>query len=184
MDKEYDKRFIEFRTFPWGPASGYELKLNDISFHSCYITTEQIEWENLRNCENKIKLDITEGYVIKVKSKLLDCLNIINIENEYFNKVYTEIYKMNFEELIKESYAGEDGWQFEIKIGINNDLNEYYKKIGLWAPPCTKNKIISSKIKILIEYFENFKEKLNFKEWYKEILMKEYKIYKKKNRQK
>jgi len=171
MDKAIDNRFIEFKTFSWWCDN--ESVLYNNSFNICYYNKEKIENGNFTNNY------IVEGYIIEVRNKLLNCSKFINVDAKYFENIYSEIFKINFEKIANVSFDGCDGGQFEVRIGIKNGLNEYYKKIGLWSPPCVKSKNIQLKIEILLKYYEEIIEITEFKKWKNDVLKKELKTYKK-----
>jgi len=179
MEVNIDGRFIEFKTFPWGPDLIEVLDLKKIKIELFYITKEEIESIKFHDFEKHIEIDIKDGYIIKIKSNLLNCIKYINIEKKYFDTIYNEIHKMDFENIVVNSLTGCDGGQFEIKIGLNNGLNSFSKKIGLWCPPSTKDEVSVMEINKLLKIYDAIKEKINYKAWYKNILLKEKEIYKK-----
>jgi len=172
MEKIIDKRFIEFYTFPWGPDLQEILELNQISIKLYFITEDEIEW--IDGINKKIKC----GYIAKIESKLFKCTKYINIGIKYFNSIYSKIYEVDFEDIVMNSFDGCDGGQFEIRIGKKYGFNEYYKKIGLWSPPCTKDKKTIYQIKKILNIYNQIKKKINYDKRYNEILLMEYKIYK------
>jgi len=131
-----DGRYIEFITFPWFTTFDHP---DYISIKLYYLTEEEIE--RIKNIE-KIDIKVKKGYVIKIEEEYAKCSKYVNINKRYFDNLYEKIHKINFENLVINSSWGCDGDQFEITIGNDNDFNKYSKKIGLWSPPCTKNKKI------------------------------------------
>ena len=182
MNKEdfIDGRFVEFITFPWGPDIDEILDLENICVKLFSITDDQVEWIKGYNFEKNKNLNISCGYIATIKSKLLDCVKYTNIEKPFFENVYKEISDMDFENIMVNCITGDDGGQFEIKIGQNNGLNEYYKKIGLWSPPSTEDNKSIIQIKKLLKIYEEIKYKIDYNSWYKEILLNEYKSFKSK----
>ena len=179
MEDYFDGRFIEFKTFPWGPDLLEVLKLKKITVKLFYMTKDEIESIKFHDFEKVIEIDIKKGYVIEIKSKLLKCIKYVNIDKEYFDTIYDEIHKMDFENIAMNSLTGCDGGQFEIKIGQNNGLNKYSKKIGLWCPPSTEDEVLVNKINKLLEIYDKIKENIGYNIWYKNVLLKENELYKK-----
>ena len=176
MDKENDNRFIEFNSFSWWCDDDSILYNN--RFNLSYYTKEKIENANFPNDS------IVEGHIIEISNKSLNCSKFINMETDYFEKIYDEIYRINFEKLAKASFDGCDGGQFEVRIGIKNGFNEYFKKLGLWSPPCVKSKGLQLKIELILKYYEEIIEISEFKKWQNDILKDEYTIYKKNRKRK
>ena len=173
MGEYFNERFIKFKTFPWGPDRDEILELNNISIKLRYISESEIKWIKVRNKGKEINKSLSVGYVAILKSKLLECAKYINIDREYFDTIYDKIYKMDFENMMINSETGYDGEQFEVTIGQNNGLNKYFKKIGLWCPPSTRNVITIMEIKKLLKIYNSVKEAIEYNEWYKNIFVKE-----------
>jgi len=156
--ENYDGRYIKFRTFSW---FGIDLELSKIIIELYYVSECEI-------------------YVIKVENEQFGCSRYINVSKRYFDNFYNKINKIDFEKIVLNSSDGLDGSQFEIIIGNNNGFNKYSKKIGLWSPPCTRNKKSVAQINELLRIYEMIKKRIDFKKWYDNILLKKYKSFLKK----
>ena len=157
MTDEIDYKFIKFRTFPWGPIDPEDMKINDFNIKLCYITDDEIKHIKFYECDIDNKVIINKlkcGYIARMENKYLNCKKYVNIDKDYFIKIYYEIYNMDFENIVNKSETGCDGDEFEVKIGKEKGLNYIYKKIGLWSPPCTNDNIVNDQVN-RIDLFNN-----------------------------
>jgi hypothetical protein len=178
-----EERFLFFRNYSNWIDSIWD-QITDITIELFYITEDDIDMIKSHDFDKKIDININYGYVAKIKSKLLECTKYINIDKIFFDTIYDKIKKMDFENIVLNSYSGDDGGFLEITIGLEKWLNKYYKEIRLWCPPCTKDEKTLIQIKKILEIYDTIREKLKYEEWYDNVLKKEYELFKEKNEKK
>ena len=153
------------------PYLNGKLEKNVIKIELFYINENEIEAIEYNNFDKNIDININYGYVVKIEDELLKCTKYINIDKLFFDNIYDEIYKMDFESIMLNSTPNRGCGYFEINIGLGKFLNEYLKKVVLWGPPYTKDEKSKIQIEKILKIYETIKEKMNYEIWHNRILL-------------
>ncbi|MCL2008739.1 MAG: hypothetical protein FWG77_11720 [Treponema sp.] len=152
---DFENRKIIIRDFSYGPDFYKKLQMSDTVISIYYYLPD-------------IDENVKEGYVIEAKIKAVKIPKIKYISKDYFDNIYNEFNKIDFELLALKALDGCDGGGLEIEMGIYKGLINSTKKLLLWCPSIDKENKKSELNKLLI-LIENIKKEINFNEWYKKI---------------
>lgn len=166
MIDSINKKII-IHNYSFGPCTEREFQISDITISLYYLSKDVInDLIEMRYSEEYIKQKgyIKEGFIIEAKIKAVVAQNIKYIDKDYFENIYNEFDKLNFEKLAIEGNDGFDGGNTEVELIIKNGFNEFIKKVSLWCPDINEYDKKSDLNKLL-----NLIEKIKFDEWYNNL---------------
>ena len=155
--------FIIISTNLFGAGS---RTINILYQHSMRIDYREIELEirspnsSGRNYNINVIMRHLRGRNINGENIYSSEVNMIPIENEFFEYIYNELMDIDFQEILRstENIVGADGNRVTIRFGTMN-----YITVSLWTPnSMIENVNIARVNQLIIEIFE----KIGLLEWY------------------
>jgi hypothetical protein len=160
----FDNRKIIIHEFMWrDDIFPKEAQMKDVKIVLYYINEHYYYWNFIPEENRK------EGYVILVKIKAVRKPKIVYITKDYFEEIYKEFERMNFEFLACQDYTNGDYEKdgLEIQMGISDGYNKYVKKLTLDVPFYEYQNDEQPELSKLIKIIMNIKDKITgYDQWY------------------